>query len=132
MNWLVLGMSGIYDRQGYIKCKSFEFNRGDVVTVLSFAIPRWSKEMEVFPQHSMLFAWYAPFTAQPSLAAQLPPHRWSIWKPPTTESDANLVDCHRSKEDAKNLLGANIGAGIDRRNVKKNDKMICTRAKLKI
>ena len=125
-------MTGNYDRQGNVKCKSFNFDRGDMMTVLSFAIPRWADEMGVFPQHSMLFALYVPFKAQPSLAAQLPPHRWSIWEPPTTESDANLVNCHRGAKDAKNLLGANIGAGIDRRNVKMTDKMICTRAKLKI
>lgn len=113
------GMTGNYDRQGNVKCKSFNFDRGDMMTVLSFAIPRWADEMGVFPQHSMLFALYVPFKAQPSLAAQLPPHRWSIWEPPTAGSaaksgnllsDANLVECRRSQEDSEDILGANVGA----------------------
>ena len=127
---VLLGMTGNYDRQGNVKCKSFDFKRGDMMTVLSFAIPRWADEMGVFPQHSMLFALYVPFTAQPSLAAQLPPHRWSIWEPPTAGSagsenllsDANLVECRRSKEGSEDILGANVGAGIDRRILEEEDE----------
>lgn len=36
------GMSGMYDRPAHVECRDWSFYRGQVVTVVSFSIPKWA------------------------------------------------------------------------------------------
>merc|ERR1711972_1100265 len=65
-------LDGHFDRQGSIFCKAFSFAKGDTVTVFSFSTPVWAADMNPFPQHTIMFAYYRPLLGT-SIAEQLYP-----------------------------------------------------------
>ena len=49
------GTGGFYDRQGRVVCSPERIEEGDAFTLFAFNSPRWNREVDPFPQHTMLF-----------------------------------------------------------------------------
>lgn len=50
----------IYDRPGRVICEDFAFETGEPLTVFAMSEPRWAPELDVFPQHTILFGFARP------------------------------------------------------------------------
>ena len=54
------GHGGVFDRQGKVSCSDFSFRQNEPLTVFSFSHPNWATDLNVFPQHTILFAHFKP------------------------------------------------------------------------
>lgn len=61
-------LGGQYDRPGALICSSHEWRAGDRLTVFAFSEPRWAIHNVHFPQHTMIFAFFASPTGGSTLA----------------------------------------------------------------
>lgn len=90
------GLGGHFDRQGSIVCAPFHFRAGEKVTAFSFVSPNWAKDLQVFPQHTMLFLLFTP---DPTAREQSPPPLITQQMP----QDFRVLDLDRSLVDARAL-----------------------------
>ena len=84
------GLGGSYDRAGALNCRASRLRKGGALTVIAFSEARWGKEIERFPQHTMLFL-YLRTAVDASRMEDVHPRRgYSRWR--LDEGRVELLD----------------------------------------
>ncbi|KAL1510680.1 hypothetical protein AB1Y20_006976 [Prymnesium parvum] len=83
------GTGGWYDRQGRVVCRQLDIERGEEYTLFSFNEPRWSTDVDPYPQHTMLFM-YLDGNASATELAETFPASYGEWYLESGEYHENI------------------------------------------